>query len=1031
MTSQGSGRGMGGGGNSNPRPGGAGRGRGNTNQQQSSQGGNRRDFASAAAAAGSPGAGSPVQPPSPLDANAPHHHHHGGNSFYPQHGSNSFRSKGKWSNGPPGQNHHRDRQDVKPAPAAQSEQMDRLWFLMMNLVGTKVLADLKDGTQFEGIFHTASTSPDLGVVLKMAQQIVEGKPFGQTYNDLVITPKDLMTVSAKSVVIDTSISSVERGDKSGFATDAAIGAKVGEFGKERELLRWTPSASEALALGSLEDEKSDGKWDQFSTNERLFGVTTDFQEELYTTSIDRSAPDYKKKEAEAFRIAREIENDSRLADNIHIMEERNNVIAADEDEEEKYSSVIRQPGKYVPPGARAAQKSMGGALPPRKRPESLAAQSTTSPATVSTPEAKASSPASPIVPAGEKVQNPILAAISTQHTSTPTGTASAPHSAAATTPSLPERMASTPSAPSAAEKLSKPATPSVVETTSVGSLPGFDTNHAKSLDRDGARKGELLTKLPFKEKPSLAGEPVALKDPSQMIGDALQDFRSFAIQERKQIPQKIRDLKKQEKSSLINELKNFSKEFKLNTPIPADLCQILKKEKDPSKPSGNVKTDKPDSTSAENRSKVDNAKQTKIAPPKTGAAGKTKERSSSDVAPPSASPVPSEALSATPGDPATDAASTTSTTTETTKTAASKFKFSVSAVEFKPSGASSSSPTGNANMGPQPTKSPGHGDKRPASVAGSSKGASGSRSGNNYNKGGFQKNGGQAAAKPGAGAPPQWAFGQQHYRPVPFPPYEEGSVYMGPVDPNQQLYYPVPGPYPQFARVPMVPRPYMAGMPPAMMAPGSVPMYPYVQQFPGGVPPPTAFTPPMMPMPGPNQPGMPVYRPQGPPPPGTNPNGGKGGAAGGNGNHGSQPNQPGMPVYRPGQEHYPAGGPPRAGYMPSPPPPGPPPHQVYHPAPMMPGYPMPEFYPGGQIMMAQVIPGVWPPAEPIAMEGHPPNGVPHQHGGPSHHVPPHPHSAPLPQPPSSQPPGPSMHPHQPPHASPAPTPVEAGTPASK
>jgi PAB1-binding protein PBP1 len=46
-------------------------------------------------------------------------------------------------------------------------------------------------------------------------------------------------------------------------------------------------------------------------NEKKFGVSTDFKEELYTTTLDTSAPGFKEKERQAARIAREIEMVSR------------------------------------------------------------------------------------------------------------------------------------------------------------------------------------------------------------------------------------------------------------------------------------------------------------------------------------------------------------------------------------------------------------------------------------------------------------------------------------------------------------------------------------------------------------------------------------------------------------------------------------------------------------------------------------------------------------------------------------------------
>lgn len=47
-------------------------------------------------------------------------------------------------------------------------------------------------------------------------------------------------------------------------------------------------------------------WDQFETNTRLFGAKTDYDEELYTTKLDRSGTDYKKRERDADRMAAEI-----------------------------------------------------------------------------------------------------------------------------------------------------------------------------------------------------------------------------------------------------------------------------------------------------------------------------------------------------------------------------------------------------------------------------------------------------------------------------------------------------------------------------------------------------------------------------------------------------------------------------------------------------------------------------------------------------------------------------------------------------
>lgn len=59
---------------------------------------------------------------------------------------------------------------------------------------------------------------------------------------------------------------------------------------------------------------SKANWDQFETNARLFGTKTSWQEELYTTKLNRSGADFKKREKDAERLAGEIMNVSPVAE---------------------------------------------------------------------------------------------------------------------------------------------------------------------------------------------------------------------------------------------------------------------------------------------------------------------------------------------------------------------------------------------------------------------------------------------------------------------------------------------------------------------------------------------------------------------------------------------------------------------------------------------------------------------------------------------------------------------------------------------
>ncbi len=106
-----------------------------------------------------------------------------------------------------------------------------------------------------------------------------------------------------------------------FRTDSAISGN--RFQGERTLKAWVPddSIETDMSLESARNKSSTGGgWNQFEANERLFGLTTDYDENIYTTAIDKSNPDYGKRYAEADRKAREIEGS--VANNSHIAEER-------------------------------------------------------------------------------------------------------------------------------------------------------------------------------------------------------------------------------------------------------------------------------------------------------------------------------------------------------------------------------------------------------------------------------------------------------------------------------------------------------------------------------------------------------------------------------------------------------------------------------------------------------------------------------------------------------------------------------------
>lgn len=146
----------------------------------------------------------------------------------------------------------------------------------------------------------------------------------------------------------------EKDQKKAFKTDTSISNSQR---KERKLEKWHSqegtclegekgNSSSTSSLGSpssLEATKASG-WDQFETNEKLFGVKTSFDESLYTIQIDKSSKDYLLLEKKAEKLANDMlsrQQSSSLGSSSCRFRDVDDVNDDDEDEEDKFSSVIR------------------------------------------------------------------------------------------------------------------------------------------------------------------------------------------------------------------------------------------------------------------------------------------------------------------------------------------------------------------------------------------------------------------------------------------------------------------------------------------------------------------------------------------------------------------------------------------------------------------------------------------------------------------------------------------------------------------
>ncbi|KAL7776614.1 hypothetical protein CFE70_007032 [Pyrenophora teres f. teres 0-1] len=266
-------------------------------------------------------------------------------------------------------------------PTPMRHLSDRMMYLLANLTGLPGIITLKNGEKYSGVLSGTSLDPsELRYVFKMVKKLMPATS-AQTngaveasedyvgagdYHVMSFDMSDVADFNVNNVVLDKSQAKAQNGT-SGFRTDTDISGKLAI--RERDLQKWEPS--EVDPNMSLESSGRTAEWDQFSTNERLFGVKSNYDENLYTTTINKNDPQYAERAARAEKIAREIEGST--ATNSHIREERGGYNPADDngDEEDKYSGVRRdypslasgQSNRYTPPARRApaAQATVPGA----------------------------------------------------------------------------------------------------------------------------------------------------------------------------------------------------------------------------------------------------------------------------------------------------------------------------------------------------------------------------------------------------------------------------------------------------------------------------------------------------------------------------------------------------------------------------------------------------------------------------------------------------------------------------------------------
>lgn len=259
---------------------------------------------------------------------------------------------------------------------------ERFLHLQLSLVGQNVSLTLTDGSIVEGVLHTFTPFDNIALehrnkyVIKAAKVVkganVDGNGDEDNKEDdgvvgegktLILPAEKVSQLHVKSIRLEQNSRNANAGASDAFQTDTDISSGVDNVNDDLVSAgsAWTNPANSNNDKSKIKNQGGGngrggmfggnvnsnvnveqlggkiGEWDQFSANEKQFGVKASFDENLYTTSLDKSAVD-KKQKYQAERLAREIEGTTTT--NMHLAEERGQAIEGDYDEEDRYSGVL-------------------------------------------------------------------------------------------------------------------------------------------------------------------------------------------------------------------------------------------------------------------------------------------------------------------------------------------------------------------------------------------------------------------------------------------------------------------------------------------------------------------------------------------------------------------------------------------------------------------------------------------------------------------------------------------------------------------
>ena len=219
----------------------------------------------------------------------------------------------------------------------------RYYSLIVNSLGEKIHIDLISGDSIEGLLYTIDPINNEYLIINNPRRLSRtGVPLFLKESMLKIYFKEISSINYE--INNNTQEGKNNNKKSQFVLDSQISKKNMNKTKEEKLVKYEikeEDKNNKYINQSLEDEEN-VDWDQFELNKKVYNVVSTYDENLYTTKLDKNKITEEEK-IFADKMYNEIMNSNKDEKNIHVLEDRGIIKQKDNDldEEDKYSSVIK------------------------------------------------------------------------------------------------------------------------------------------------------------------------------------------------------------------------------------------------------------------------------------------------------------------------------------------------------------------------------------------------------------------------------------------------------------------------------------------------------------------------------------------------------------------------------------------------------------------------------------------------------------------------------------------------------------------